>query len=358
VKLFGGIYSIAAFLILLAVSSYLSGKPYYNWDIFPYMAVAIDRPDVPFDSTIYRVYREAEIRMPARDFAVLSVKHPELRNDPREFKHILKYYTIKPGYLLTVRLFRFLGFDLVKATYLPSVVSYFLIGVLLLWWTPRLLAPPRGQIMALVACAVPFMVDTARYSSPDMLCAFIFLAGVCLVAESSVPVGLLVCAVSIVVRPDMIILYLFLIQALYLSKKTSVGIATVFSTIGAMIAYLIVGFPGILGEFLFTHPSYSPAWEAAELMPHYLSGLIGGFGTVLHSQAALFLVLGAAVLWLRRGQKSDFWSLMVIACWLTFLVRYLLHPLVEDRFLVSAYIIVIIAICQSIGSRRASLKRT
>jgi hypothetical protein len=354
-KLPARIYSFVALSVLLAISFYLGDKPYYNWDMFPYMAVVMDRPDVPFDSTVNRVYREAELRMPSHDYAALSVKHPELKNDPREFRHILKYYTIKPGYLLLVRFLKSIGFNLVKATYLPSVISYVLVGALLLWWLPKLINVPGGQIVALFACALPFMMNTARYSSPDMLSAFVFLAGVYLLAEVSVTVGLVVSALSIVVRPDMIILYLFVIQALYLSRKTTIGIAAGFSALGALITYAIIGFPGILGEFLFTHPSYSPAWEAAELLPNYLASVVHGSGTILRSQAVMCILAGTVVVFLKRQRdqdiRRDFWTLIVIACWITMLIRYLLHPVVEDRFLVTGYVIVIIAACQSISRR-------
>ena len=165
------------------------------------MALVAANSSIPFDSTHAYVYKEAALRMPPQDFAAVSQRQPQLMEHAETFRTILKYFEIKPGYLLVVRLFHFLGFNLVIATYLPSIVSYFFIGCLLLLWMQRIFSMPFAMITTLLIAASPFLVQTARYSSPDMLCAAILLVSIYLISESSFSVlGLLVCGLAIPVR--------------------------------------------------------------------------------------------------------------------------------------------------------------
>ncbi len=128
--------------LLLAASIYASQRPYYNWDMFPYMALASRCASTPFAETHAQVYHEAERLLPAPDYRAISQRQPVLRDNPDAFEDVLKYFSIKPGYLLMVRLAYLLGLDLVTSTYLPSVISYFFIGMLLFFWSRKSLPVP------------------------------------------------------------------------------------------------------------------------------------------------------------------------------------------------------------------------
>ena len=337
----------------MAVSLYLTSKPYYNWDLFPYMALAAANSSIPFDSTHAYVYKEAALRMPPQDFAAVSQRQPQLMEHAETFRTILKYFEIKPGYLLVVRLFHFLGFNLVTATYLPSIVSYFFIGCLLLLWMQRIFSMPFAMITTLLIAASPFLVQTARYSSPDMLCAAILLVGIYLISESSFSVlGLLVCGLAIPVRPDSVILFGFLILALYLNKRLSLTHTLAFMILGGATTFMVIGNFGLLKEFVFTTQSYSPSWGVTERIQHYVSALKSGFHSVMISQTVIMVFFAAFTLFLRKKYThqilDDLWSLLIIAALANFIVRYVLHPIVEDRFLIACYLIIIIGFCSTI----------
>lgn len=346
-------YPFSVLLILVAVSLYLTSKPYYNWDLFPYMALAVANSSIPFDSTHAYVYKEAALRMPPRDFAAVSKRQQQLAQSPEAFKEILKYFEIKPGYVLAVRLFHFLGFNLVTATYLPSIVSYFFIGCLLMVWMQKIFDMPFAMLTTLLIAASPFLVQTARYSSPDMLCTAILLAGIYLISESLFPVlGLLVCGLAIPFRPDSAILFGFLTLVLYLNKKLSLTYTLVFMILGGTGTFIMIGNFCLVKEFVFTTQSYSPSWGTTELIQHYLSALTGGLHSIMISHTVIIILFATMTLFLRKkstGQiLNDLWSLLIIATLSTFIVRYFLHPIVEDRFLIACYLIIIIGFCSTI----------
>lgn len=317
------------------------------------MALAVANSSIPFDSTHAYVYKEAALRMPPQDFAAVSQRQPQLMERAETFRTILKYFEIKPGYVLAVRLFHFLGFNLVTATYLPSIASYFFIGCLLLVWMQKIFSMPFAMLTTLLIAASPFLVQTARYSSPDMLCAAILLAGIYLISESLFSVlGLLVCSLAIPVRPDSAILFGFLTLVLYLNKKLSLTYTLVFMILGGVTTFMVIGNFGLVKEFVFTTQSYSTAWGVAELIQQYVSALKKGLHSIMISHTVIMIFFAAVALFLRRkfGYQisNDIWSLLIVAALATFIVRYFLHPIVEDRFLIACYLIFIIGFCSTI----------
>lgn len=334
-------YFVTVIAIILTVTVFLGNKPSYNWDLFPYMTLAISDSSVPFDSLHARVYLEAAAKMGSRDFNAVSQRQPHLMADPVAFQDILKYYQIKPGYIFAVRLLHLLGVNLVTATFLPSVISYFLLGCILFWWLQRIFPSLFASLATLVAMASSFLIESARYSSPDLMCALILFAGLFVLSEFSIRYGLAILGLSIFVRPDACILFLALILALYLCKQVSLRIALQFGIGGIAIMLLIVRSPEIIQEFLL--PANPFSWSA---------GLWTGLNSLISSQTVIFTLLALVTLLLRRKPNSrffdDLWSLFIMAALATFIIRYLLHPVVEDRFLIACYLLILIGFSKTL----------
>lgn len=307
------------------------------------MALAISDSSVPFDSLHRHVYHEAAARMGPQDFKAISQRQPHLMADPVAFQEILKYYQIKPGYVFAVRLFHLIGLNLVAATYLPSIISYFLMGCLLFWWHQRIFPLPFASLATLVVMASSFLIHPARYSSPDLMCAFISFVGLFILSEVSVRHGLAILAMSIFIRPDACILFLALTLALYICKKVSLRIALQFGIGGIAVMLLIVRSPGIMKEFLFPGPSESTSWSA---------GLWAGLNSLIASQTVIFIFLALVTLFLRIKTNpplfDDLWSLLIMAALASFIIRYLLHPVVEDRFQIACYLLILIGFSKTL----------
>ena len=319
------------------------------------MALIIADPSVPFNETHAAVYTIAAAQMPPRDFAALSQRQPLLMQSQEVFKKILRYYEIKPAYILIARAFHALGFNLVSATYLPSIVSYFFIGCLLFVWLQKMLDIQFAALATLMIAGCPFLITPARYSSPDMLCAAISFAGLFFISEISVAVGLILCLLAIPIRPDIGILFICLIPAIYIGKKLTLNKALTFGAMVMAGTLLVLGNLELLKEFLFTIPSYSSSWNNSEMIKNYGTGLRSGLNSIVNSNTFILSFLAITTLYLNSKQNQkillDFWSLLTIGALATFMVRFLLHPIIEDRFQVPAYLIIIIGFCKYIGNQ-------
>ncbi len=346
------LYGLPVMLLLMAVSGYLYQRPYYNWDMFPYMALTAANSTSPFDSIHTLVYREAARVMQPQDYEAISMVQPIRFQDAAAFQEILKYYEIKPGYILVTRFFHFIGFNLVTSTYLPSIISYFLISCLLLWWLMKLLDSRLAVIITLLLAAMPFLLQTARYSSPDMLCALVLLSGLYLLSEVSIPYGLIVCCLAIPIRPDAVIIFLLMVFAAYKSNKLTLPYAVAFAMVGVSATIWMLGGVAILKEFLFTTPAYSEGLVATDLLKHYLLSVRTGINSLVNSQTSIFVVIAVVTLYIRVNSGflpyEDLWSLLIAMATAAIFIRFLLHPAVQDRFNIASYLIIAVGLCQTI----------
>ncbi len=307
------------------------------------MAIASSNPSVPFDSTQREVYRIARAELPPQDFEAISSRQPELMKDATNFQGILKYFIIKPGYNAFVWVLYHLGANLVAATYLPSLFSYLTLGLLLFWWTLRTGPPMLAGLATVVIMLAPPMVDLARYSSPDMLCAMVSAIGLILVISSRNLPGLLVLLAAVLIRPDAFILLLLITPVLMLlgQIKWSTGLA--ISLLGGAIVLYLFGGTALFKEFLIP--------EGASLGVAYGAGL----GSVFHSYAYPAIGLGVITLYgrFRLGHYliRDQGSLLLLSAMTSILIRYLLHPVVEDRFLLPGYLLILLITWQTITEK-------
>jgi hypothetical protein len=69
-----------------------------------------------------------------------------------------------------------------------------------------------------MTAALPFLIQTARYSSPDMLCALLLLTGLYVVVEYSLPWGLAITGLAIIVRPDAFIYFALLTLVMLVTR--------------------------------------------------------------------------------------------------------------------------------------------
>jgi len=318
-------------LVLLTASVFLARKPYYNWDMFPYMALIMRQHNVPFDSTHRQVYAQARSHMQARDFEAISSRQPTLMADAKAFEEVLPYYEIKPGYTFLAGAFYKLGVNPLAATWLPSILGYFILCTgLFLWSSTRAPVPAAGLFTAIIATATP-MTDLARYSSPDMLCACTLMTGILFLLESRTMVALILCTLSILIRPDTVLLVFPVIVSLFKSGKLSGRQALGCCAAHGLILVLLFGENNLLGQYMFVELSGSERMQAYS----------NGFVTMLDGLTIPLTLLAAVLLFIRRKKFPKLLSFLLMASLFSIGLRFLLHPFVEDRFNLSAYLIIL-----------------
>lgn len=332
-------YTLLVAGILLAASLVLARRPYYNWDMFPYMAIIMASPEVPFAVTHQRVYREAQSHMPEYDYKAIAARQPELKEDPTAFEAILRYHTLKPGYTAVAGLLFYLGVNPLAATWLPSIISYFMLGLVLFSWSRKLAPVPAAALFTFVIVLAPPMIDLARYSSPDMLCALVFTAGFVLVLRNLTNWGVAVMTLSILVRPDAVLLTAPVVGVLAVRKQLPLIQAIAWLAGGILLSLYLVGDQRVIGEYLLDESSFN------ERLALYRQGLtnLGNSFVIPMVTVAVFTLL------LRRS--TDLVSLFLWGTLLSMIARYLLHPFVEDRFFLPAYLVILLLTWHTVSPR-------
>jgi hypothetical protein len=332
-------YTMLVAGLLLVAAFVLARRPYYNWDMFPYMAIIMANPGEPFVQTHQRVFEEARSQMPKDDFEAITARQPELREDPAAFHDILRYHTIKPGYTAVAKLLYTLGIHPLAATWLPSVGSYFLLGILLYSWSRKHAPAPAAALFTFVIALAPPLIDLARYSSPDMLCTLISAAGLALILSDKASWGIGLLTTAILVRPDAVLLLIPVVVVHAVRKTLPPWQAGAWLAAGVALTIYLFGDSGVVGEFTFMD------YSAGDRLALIRQGLL-----ILAASYTLPMVIVAVVILLVR-RSSDLISLLVWAALLSIFVRYLLHPFIEDRFHLPAYLGILMATWQTISQR-------
>jgi hypothetical protein len=348
-------YFIALITLAGLFTATLSLRPYYNWDIFPYIAITLG----PGDQHL-RTFQDAAQHMPAHDFEALTARQPVLFADPLAFHAILPYYHTKPGYTLITRLLYMTGVSATAATYIPSLFFYFVLVLVIGSWLTNCLSYRNALFVTLGIALLPFLSMTARFSSPDMLCAACTVAGLYLLSFYRTVWGLVLFVVSITFRPDAVLLAVPLIYCVLpcgiITRRQGwiIAIVSITTTLWAL------GDLALIPEYLFTLKPWTPELTIPEFMTTYLFNLIHGLPSIINSSIPIFMLI-TIIGWIYQTQQTKpdkFWLNCLGAACFSIVIRYLLHPLIEDRFLIGAYVIILLATLHIIFANRSRIQIT
>ena len=111
----------------------------------------------------------------------------------------------------------------------------------------------------------------------------------------------------------------------------------------------------------FILPAYNPGSQQGYFQT-YLNGLVSGIPSILRTQMILFVIIAALTLFLknRMGLKlvRDFGSLIILALVSSFIIRYFLHPVMEDRFLLACYLLTLVEFYKTLAQNSPSSRNT
>ncbi len=224
---------IVYLLFLTAVLIWSYRNPHYNWDMIPYIAQA--RMFKEHDVRIIHAQIYAEIRkeVPSDKYDELTgaagVKaNSELyRSDmARNYLHFaeqLPFYSTKPLFVMCVYVLHGLGFGVVQATLIPSLVGYVILALLVFEWVGHFTGGfYRLACASLIAFSAPVLL-LPRLPTPDSLStALVLLALYFLLEKQSAAVcsGLLL--LSLYARTNNIVIAVFVLGYLALWAKGSI----------------------------------------------------------------------------------------------------------------------------------------
>ncbi len=304
-------------------------RPRHNWDMLGYIgsAVASDTTDpIAIHGQTYAALRSALEESELGEL-LTGTYRGDVAANPYHFAQQIPFYSVKPLYVLGVRLFR--GVGLVKATMAVSLLSWLGIAIIVFLWTHRLWVS-----LLLIFC--PPIFELARLSTPDGLSTLLLLAGMFLVLErkrTTLGAGLWVLVVW--ARADSVIVACFLLFWLLLSKKIGRADGAVLLLL-TLASFLVVAHFGYGRDTLLYHSlvkrQVAPAEFVAPLSSYFqLKNLVQeSVPLVTRSYALVFLLLSAV-----KGFRFP-WLLLVLL--LAYMLRYVAFPSWEERFLAFPYL--------------------
>lgn len=355
------------FCACLLPNCYFAYKhPGHGWDMLGYMAIVIKKDGGKNSDEIHRkVYEAARENIPMKDYDNLVNGLPnrvKFAADPSYFEKVLPIYVVKPLYVWAVYLFYKSGFNLPAATVLPSIISYFLIGLLLFHWLRRYLKNGIAFFSALLIMYSSFAIEMARISTPDCFSAFFLLLAFYFILEkANLWLMFLFSLLSLFTRVDNLITIFFIISFLAFSSvwKERISRKRYFILVAILaISYVVIILPiRQFGWNLFYYSEYikymdfSRDFNQVYAFADYFSFAFSKIITGLISSHFIFFMFLAGLIFYpapkinRRFSSGQQFILLLGA---VALIRFILLPDLSDRFYFAFYLIIIIILVKKI----------
>lgn len=357
--------STLGFMIVLTLAAFRAYQyPGYTTDEFLYMGNAVAMHGASIPEIHDTVYREVFAGVPR------NIRDHLLGNDPVEtaqshsfhqraidsynFAEFLPCFAVRPIFNELVYVMHYwLGIGLLRATVLISVLSYWLLGWMVLIWISRYVEAPWAALVSLLLLLTPPVWDLARWPMPDALSCLILLLALYLVLEKNdLAVGLTILLASVYIRTDNMLLVVTVLAYLSILNRTIEKTkAAVLVTVAVGSVFLINHFAGDYGAKLLYYRAFvgtplAPGEFVARFGFHdYLAGLRNGVAAVMHGDFLLFALMGV-VGFLRRPSRG-IWGLMVVTVVYS-AGRFVLFPLVEDRYFALFFVATGIALASTL----------
>ena len=218
---------VLAALISAIYATWFAQRPLYNWEMIPYVAIALLDAGQPADTLREKTYDIVKKSTPIERHEFLLggsnynkdtyIRGADYRymvaRDLKIFADQLPFYTVKPVYPALMSLFVRAGVNPVTATMIISGAAYAAICFLLYVWISQWLIPALSLLLAALLSLNPILTPLAQLATPDALSVFVLLLGSFFVIETRfLRSGIGIFIASILIRPENIIYaFIFLV---------------------------------------------------------------------------------------------------------------------------------------------------
>jgi hypothetical protein len=350
----------ASFGIVLAMLAMLAWfVPYYDWDLAAYVGAAIathEQDPAKIHSQTYSALRQELPDDAYKEISSSSEFRRDVAQNPQHFFQQLRFYQIRPLFIRTLVVLHAMGIGYVAASRLISVAAFLGMGVLLFLWARRSAGDLASTVCVSLLLFAPVIFTSVRTGSPDALSAFVVLLGTYLLFERKqtlLPALLLLG--SLFIRTDNIILVVLLF-----GWQASISItrrARSYWTAAALLAIVCVvsinhiehsyGWPMLMQNT--ETPVVNPAEITPEFSLHdYFAAWADTIDEARENSIMVFPFIAALVLLGRGEQKLKALVTVVLLSWI---VRLILFPHIEDRYFISGSAIIGIAAISALAGR-------
>jgi hypothetical protein len=366
----GWIGLILAALMSTLYAAWFASRPLYNWDMIPYVAIALLDVGHSADSLRQKTYEIMERGSPigAHEFLFGGSEYKKdtynrgadfrymVAHDSKTFADILPFYTVKPVYPALMSLLVRAGVNPVTATMIISGASYAAICLLLYVWISRWLNPAISLLVTALLSLNPVLIPLAQLATPDSLSVFILLFGTFLAIELRYPAtAITVFVLSILIRPENII-YVFIFSVYLLSTGRLVLIKTLVASALAFAIYFVQTrlshSYGWIVFFNFTFFDWTVLENPSKISPNpfdYINAYTKEIFRMFFTRGAvfpLFVLVGLGALLLRYDPPQswrDPYVQLVLLSAVYMIARTAAIPGESDRALVFPYALIIVS---------------
>ena len=360
------------FLSLIMLINIYFIKPAYNWDLIPYVGVALSFEKNENKSVSKDTFELIKKNVPPDVFENLigsKIKSKNYRNEiyinPVYFDQQLPFYSIKPIYPLTMYGLSKIGINLIDGSILISKFSYFLLGLLIWIWLRQTFNAFFSFIFTSLIVSTPYVLNLASYSTPDALASFLVVLGLFFgFGLSSSRLSKCIFLVIILVRPDnFIFLVLNCIYSLFIIKSDRKFSASIL--IFAIIIYeansVISGSYG--WQILFYHtffdrlPNPTDATISIGISDYLITIAKHSMPIIISNTSYNFLLhiflltLVGFLVWqedIKTNLNNKYFQLVFLGfAYITF--HWFLFPLEKERVLAGWYIVILILLTTTLG---------
>ena len=366
-RLFSFLSYLAFLLCLLPIAIFTYKHPAYNFDMLGYMALIIRMDTHDLNEVHATTYEKARQDIPGVEYRKLTEALPfrkKMASDPLQFEKILPIYSVKPLYIGLCWVSYRLGFSLVASTVIPSIISYLIIGLFLLFWLRRYLRPLTAFLSGFLIMCSMFVVAIAGHSTPDCLSTlFLFVSIYFILEKRNIPLMFLFFLLSIFTRADNVITCFFIISFLAFNKKWKIinlrqyflmtailGITYVF----AILPVTQFGWSIFYYSQYAKHIDFSRDFNQAVTFSSYMELVYSKLITAMVStQFTFFMFLCLLILGnpFSSWRKFTFDQAFLLLLLFTIFFRFLLLPDLSDRFYFGFYLVFIILLVRKLQPR-------
>ena len=338
--------------IVLAVNY----KPVYNWDILPYMALALNNTVDDKDSVHKEVYRlikagQEKGEVPNGTFGELTKRIPyriECYENADKFNAQLFYYRTKPLYNLLVYLLYATGVPLLEATFLPSLIGCFFVLLILYAWMSLYTSGFTAILVTVLTAMLPLFSELQNTSSPDALSAMFVLLSMYLLFSGKARGWIwLSLALAILIRIDNFIFAAVILFVVLKPHQNRLFALLILFLATALIAVIVV--PWLSGNSLLWFTRFRFLESHVQYYFHVRNVFRAFFGD------AYYWIWVTACIVLLNVKYERVQKLMFIIT-ASVLVRLVLFPSLQERFFAPYELALIVASLMAVNGRMLSPK--
>lgn len=339
----------------MAIAANSIMDPVIDWDILPYIACALEFEESDPETLHRKTYEVVESNVSAETFERLTERgdyRSTMYAEPDLFVAQLGFYRVKPLYYTLLYLGYEAGLPMLDASVLISVIASIIIALLLGFWVYSYYPGIKGVGIWLLILLFVQLPEISSYSSPDALGGlFVFLAGYLFIEKGRPYMGLAALVLSMLARPDNVIFAGLIVIYVGITNVEQIKVPRLRA--GIMLAALVV-VHFVMGHYFRTY-SWSTMLQhmisGTTLDPNavdiefslsmYLSKFLGNIPelTAYRFPAIIFVIFLTLVIARWKFLSPDRYMHIGAVLILVFAIRYVLYPVLMERFLMGYYII-------------------